>query len=166
MSIYFVEGKGWRYHFEVNRKRYSKGFFPTQAEAKIQEAKRKEAIIKGLPDPELEEKRQEMIQAPTKTDMEFLDLVNLRLDAVKSYNSASHYQDTVYISKRWVKEWRRLNCSDITRDMVQAYILKRTKVSNYTANKDLRCLRSLFNFGIKRGWIKDNPTKGNRFFAN
>ena len=160
MSIYFVKGKGWRYHFEVNRKRYAKGFYPTQREAKLAEARRKEAIQKGLPDPEKEDKKEQLIQTTTQTDMEFLDLVNRRLDSVKVYNSERHYKDTVYTSKRWVKAWRGLNCSEITRDMVQKYILKRAKVSNNTANCDLRYLRSMFNFGIRQGWIKDDPTKG------
>ena len=160
MSIYFVEGRGWRYHFEVNKKRYSKGFFPTQSEAKIQEARRKEAIRNGLPDPETEEKKNQLIRTTTQTDMAFLELVNKRLDAVKSYNSMKHYRDTVYISKNWAKKWKGLLCSEISRDMVENYMIKRSRISNYTANKDLRYLRSLFNFGIKRGWIVDNPTKG------
>jgi integrase len=47
------------------------------------------------------------------------------------------------------------------------YLIKRSqKTSPYTANKELRYLRSLFNFGInpKRGWIQFNPTKGIEFF--
>jgi len=35
----------------------------------------------------------------------------------------------------------------------------RAKVSNFTANKDLRYLRATFNHGIKRKLIKNNPTK-------
>jgi len=47
--------------------------------------------------------------------------------------------------------------------MTQFFILKRAKVSAYAANYDLRCLRSLFNFGIKREWIKNDPTRGISF---
>ena len=101
MSIYFVEGRGWRYHFEVNKKRYAKGFYPTQREAKLAEARGKEAIQKGLPDPENEDKKQQLIQTTLQTDTEFLDLVNKRLDAVQSYNSEKHYIDTLYLSKKW-----------------------------------------------------------------
>jgi len=39
------------------------------------------------------------------------------------------------------------------------------KTSAYTANKDLRSLRAMFNFGIQppRNWIFENPTKGIKF---
>ncbi|MGA1864978.1 MAG: tyrosine-type recombinase/integrase [bacterium] len=95
--------------------------------------------------------------------MDFLELVNRRLDYVKVYNSVRHYRDYVYFAKKWIKEWVRLNCKDISVDMIQTYIIKRSRVSAYTANKDLRHLRALFNFGIKRGWIPTNPTQGISF---
>jgi len=42
--------------------------------------------------------------------------------------------------------------------MIEHYILQRSKVSANTANKELRSLRSLFNFGKKRKLIRENPT--------
>jgi integrase len=39
-------------------------------------------------------------------------------------------------------------------------VLRRNRVSTYTANKELRSLRSLFNFGKKQGWIPVNSTDG------
>lgn len=95
--------------------------------------------------------------------MGFLELVNRRLDHVKAYNSASHYRDHVYMAKRWVREWKDRGSDEISTDGIQAFVLKRSKVSPYTANHDLRCLRSLFNFGIKRRWIQNNPTNGISF---
>jgi len=47
--------------------------------------------------------------------------------------------------------------------MVQAYLIKRSKVSAFTANKELRYLRALFNFGIKQGLVNTNPTHGLEF---
>ena len=47
--------------------------------------------------------------------------------------------------------------------MVETYIIKRSDVSPYTANKDLRYLRALFNYGIKRKLISENPTNGIEF---
>ncbi len=95
--------------------------------------------------------------------MAFLDLVNLRLDHVNAYNSASYYSSYKSMARRWAEEWLDLNCSDITVDIIQSFILERAKVSAYTANYDLRSLRSLFNFGIKRAWIKNDPTRGISF---
>ena len=160
MSVFFVQGKGWRYNFYLNKNRYAKGFYVTKGEAKIAEAKRKEAIQKGLPDPEEELRKAVQKQQTTATGMAFLDLVNLRLDHVRAYNSHKHYLDTFYICRKCMKAWGKLMCEDIKRDMVQAYVFVRSKRSNQTANKDLRYLRALFNFGIKKDWISENPTKG------
>ena len=92
--------------------------------------------------------------------MDFMELTNRRLDHVKAYNSKAHYDDYRYRCKQWVQLWGRNNCNEITADMIQRFIIRRSRVSAYTANKDLRSLRSLFNFGKKRNWISANPTTG------
>ena len=148
MSVYLVKRKGWRYDFTLNGIRFTGAWFETKTKAKQAEAKRKEEIQS----PKLEDE--------TPTAMGFLKLVNRRLDHVKAYNSASHYRDHIYMTRRWVKEWKELSCETITTDNIQSFILKRSKVSAYTANQELRCLRALFNFGVKRGWISANPTQG------
>jgi len=99
--------------------------------------------------------------------MGFLELVNKRLDHVKAYNSERHYTDHIYLARRWVKKWDRLTCSEITTDMIQNFLLKRLReTSPFTANKELRYLRALFNFGLHpvRNWITHNPTRGIDFF--
>jgi integrase len=92
--------------------------------------------------------------------MAFLDLVNLRLDYVRAYNSARHYDENRYLAKRWQKEWSGVNCSQITPAMVEKFLLTRSVVSAFTANKELRHLRALFNFAKKRRLVKENPTEG------
>ncbi len=52
---------------------------------------------------------------------------------------------------------------DINTQMVQDYIIQRGKASAFAANRDLHYLRAIFNFGLKRGWIKGNPTNGLEF---
>jgi integrase len=99
--------------------------------------------------------------------MAFLDLVNQRLDYVKAYNSERHYTDHIYLAKRWIKQWGRLKCSEIMPAMIQRFLLKRlANTSGYTANKDLRMLRALFNFAMHptREWLDHNPTRGIEFF--
>jgi len=91
-------------------------------------------------------------------------LVNKRLDHVQAYNSKSHYLDHTGMAKRWVKKWSKLQCSEIRADDIERFILERRKVSAYTANKEIRFLRALFNFGMKREWIASNPTKNLTFF--
>lgn len=151
MSIYFIQRKGWRYDFTHNGIRYTNAWFKTKTKAKEAEAQRKEEIQSP--------KR----ESETPTVMGFLGLVNRRLDQVKAYNSASHYRDHIYMARRWVKKWKDMSCGEISMDLIQSYILKRSRVSAYTANKDLRLLRALFNFGIKRRWVLNNPTQGMPF---
>jgi site-specific recombinase XerD len=148
MSAYFTKGKGWRFDFTLSGTRYTGCWFKTKTEAKDAESKRREAI------------KNPKVAEETPTGMGFLELVNRRLDHVKAYNSESHYRDHFYLARRWVREWKHYSCAEISIDMVQRYVLNRSKVSGYTANRDLRCLRALFNFGVKRKWIESNPTSG------
>ena len=152
MSVYLIKGKGWRYDFILKGIRYTSTWFKTKTEARQAEAKRKE-VIKN-PKPEIQ----------TPIDMGFLELVNRRLDFLKGYKSERYYTDHVYLARKWLKQWKGLNCGEISTDMVESYLCKRKKVSAYTANHDLRHLRALFNFGIKKSWIAVNTTKGISFF--
>ena len=153
MSVYFVKGKGkgWRYDFTLTGIRYTGAWFKTKTEARKAESKRREELLNPQP-----------VQQ-TPTDMVFLDLVNLRLDHVKAYNSEMHYQEHVYKARKWVKIWGDLNCSVITQDMIERFVLERNKVSAQTANKEIRLLRALFNFGIKKKLITENPLDGIEF---
>lgn len=158
MSVYSVKKKGWRYDFVLNGKRYSDQWFKTKKEGQKAEAKRREEVL----DPPAQ-----TITDPTQTDMEFLELVNRRLDYMQAYNSKRHYQDSIYLAKGWIKQWGKLNCSKVNSEMVEAYLLNRKRAtSGITANKDLRNLRAFFNFGLhpKRKWIRNNPTEGIEFF--
>lgn len=148
MSTYFVKGKGWRYDFTLKGNRYTEAWFPTKKETLKAEAERREEILNPKP------------MVTTKTDMGFLELVNRKLDHVKAYNSESHYRDFFYVARRWTKRWEKLSCKEISKDMVQIFILERSKVSACTANQDLRYLRSVFNFGKKRELADVNPTHG------
>lgn len=47
--------------------------------------------------------------------------------------------------------------------MIQAFLLERGRTFVYASNFDLRCLRALFNFGIKKRWILTNPTQSISF---
>ena len=126
-------------------------WFKTKKEAKEPEAGKRH----DLKNPPL------AVEIPT--DMAFLDLVNLRLDYVKAYKCNSYYLEHVYLAKRLVKLWQRLNCGEITPQMVQGYLIQRGKASPNAANRDLRYLRAAFNFGIKRGLVKTDSTKGLEF---
>lgn len=148
MSVYLVNGKGWRYDFTLKGARYTDAWFKTKREAVKVETERREEINNPKPVQE------------TLTDITFLELVEARLDYVKAYNSLSHYQDHVYMARRWVKKWGDLLCSQIATNMVQQFVLTRNKVSAYCANKEIRYLRALFNFGKRKRLIIQNPVDG------
>lgn len=153
MSVYFTKGRGWRYNFYLNKTRHtSSNFYPTKKEARQAEAKRREEI-----------KNQKILTI--QTDMAFWELLNKRLDHVKAYNSKRHYEDYVCMARRWAGEWGNRMCSEIAQSDVQHFILKRSQVSSYTANKDLRYLRAVFNFAMKQTpkLINYNPTDGIKF---
>jgi hypothetical protein len=85
--------------------------------------------------------------------MDFLDLVNRRLDHIQAYFSEQHYLDHPGMAKRWVQNWGSQACSDITQEMIEQFALKRAKVSAYVANKEIKSLRATFRFGKKKKWI-------------
>ena len=147
MSVYSVKGKGWRYDFTLKGVRYTEAWFKTKKAASMAEAKRKEELHNPRP------------TVTIQTDTDFLKLANKRLDYVKKYDTDEHFRHTLYHVRRWVNIWQGLKCSEITSEMVEAFILKRSEVSPYAANKDLRYLRALFNYGIKRKLIAENPTR-------
>ena len=80
------------------------------------------------------------------------------LDHVRIYNSERHYNEYRYPSRRWARHWENLTCDQISEAMIEKFILKRSKVSSYTANKELRYLRATFNYGLKKRLIDNNPT--------
>ncbi len=99
----------------------------------------------------------------TPTDIDFLELVNKRLDHIQVYNSASHYRDAVFLARHWLKEWDGLKSSEISGHDVEQFMIKKAKTSRYVANQSLRHLKALFNFGMKRKWISSNPANGIAF---
>jgi len=152
MSVYSIKGKGWRYDFTLEGTRYTEAWFKTKTEARQAEAKRREELRNPKPEPE------------TPTDMDFLTLVNRRLDHIKNYNSTNHFKDVLYHSRRWIKKWNGLTCNEISSDMIETHIIERSKVSARVGNKELQYLRALFNYGIKRKLITVNPTENIGFF--
>ncbi len=153
MSVYFSKGRGWRYDFILKGQRYHASGYKTKVEARNAEAEKRK---------ELKEKENKPHQQ-TRIDMDFLELVNKRLDYVQAYNSKSHYQEMKYMAKRWVKAWGKKKSSEVTPEMIQQFILKRARVSNHVANKEIRYLRALFNFAKKWKWLRENPLDGFEF---
>jgi integrase len=151
MSVFFEPERGWKYDFQLKKRRYQSNYYKTKTEAKEAEAEKRKELKNPVPIPKI------------PTDMAFLTLVNNRLDYLQAYRAEAHYRETTYLAKRWAMEWKNRLCNEISSDDIMQFVLKRRKVSNYTAKKEIRYLRSLFNFGVKKKWIKANPTDGVEF---
>lgn len=148
MSVYSVKGKGWRFDFTRDGQRHTGAWFRTKREATRAEA-------------EARKERKEAQKAPTA--MGFLELANARLDYVEAYHSVQHYRDYKSMAKRWVRRWGTLPATEITQQMIENFVLKRSLVSNCTANKEIRSLRATFNFAKKKKWLAQNPVDGIEF---
>ena len=157
MSVYFNQKrKWWEYYFRYKKRPYTQAGFKRKKDALAKEAERREELKNPKPKTE-----------PEETDMAFLTLCNRRLDYLQAYKSKRHYTDTLYLTRRWIKQWPKKTVHQITVSQVQTYLIKTMKsISAQTANKDLRALRSLFNFGIKKPnrWFQHNPTDDLDFF--
>ncbi|MFY9944028.1 MAG: tyrosine-type recombinase/integrase [Desulfobacterales bacterium] len=146
MSVYSKRGKGWRYDFTHKAVRHTEAWFKTKREAMQAEAKKREEVENPRPETE------------TPIDMDFLTLVNRRLDYVQASCAKGHFKVVLYHSRRWVKRWNGLKCNGITCTMIEDWVIKRSRVSAIVANKELQYLRALFNYGVERNIISDNPT--------
>ena len=67
-------------------------------------------------------------------------------------------------ARQWIKRWGNLRCTQINQDMIERFIIERRNVSSQTANKEIRYLRALFNFGKRKQLISGNPSDGIDFF--
>lgn len=149
MSVYSVKGKGWRYDFTLKGERHTEAWFKTKKEAQAAESRRRQELEN--PKPKMEE---------MQTGITFLELVNLRLDFIKVYKTPAYYKDNQILFRRAVKNWGKLEVSEITSSMIQRYILLRAKDSHYAANYDIRLLKALFNHGVRNKLVLENPVKG------
>ncbi len=156
MSVYFnLRRKWYEYYFRYKKKPYTGAGFKRKKDALEAEGERRKEV-KNPPKPKAEE-----------TDMAFLTLLNRRLDYLQAYRTKKHYDDNVYMAKRWAKQWKDLTITQVAPELISTYLIKiRQKISAYTANKELRALRALWNFGIKppNRWFLENPTDGIEFF--
>ena len=156
MSVYFNKRREWwEYYFRHKKLSYTGAGFPRKKDALEAEADRKKEVKKP-PKPKTEE-----------TDMAFLTLLNRRLDYLQAYRTKKHYEDNVYMAKRWAKKWKDLTVHQVTPGMISAYLVNiRKTISAYTANKELGAMRAMWNSGIKppNRWFTDNPTDGIEFF--
>ncbi|MHB8581301.1 MAG: tyrosine-type recombinase/integrase [Ignavibacteriaceae bacterium] len=155
------KGIRWYYKFSFDRNTYfSQCIYLSKTEAKRAETDKYK---------ELDEKR----RFPNlKEDMKLSELINSRLDEIKTKKSHSYYKDNEkylnelldYLGDVWVNDITR---ADINRFInLSAQKLKDKGRKNYTPNAMIRVYKALFNFGIDNFNVNGiNPCKGIKFLS-
>jgi len=129
--------KGWKYDFQKNGMRFTKAGYPTREKARAEEAKSKS--------------KAKLI----RTD--FISICELRLSDIQLNRSKKHYEENDRLFKNLIVRWATKR--EITRRDVEIYLNEVAEESKQKANKHLRLIRALFNFGLERDLVEVNPVK-------
>ena len=134
MTVYRHRGL-YRFDFTKNSQRYTGSGYKTKQEAKTAEVEERKKI--------------------GKINTDFLKLCEKKLEDIELKRSTSHFKENKAIFKKLINRWGTKK--EITRDDIEEYINEVAKESHPKANKYLRRIKSLFNFGIERDWFSVNP---------
>ena len=126
----------WVYEFLKNGKRHRKGGFRTKKEAKEAEAEAR--LIKEV-----------------KTDTDFVHLCESRLEEIELNRSRNHFARNRALFNKLIPIWGAKK--EVTRDDVELYLKKVARENKKKANKELVLIKALFNHGVEREWIVNNP---------
>lgn len=135
----------WRYEFRVRGVRYGGNGYPTKREANEAEAEHRKRLKRRKP-----------------TNRKFEEVCNARLVDLAIRRTPKYYDENKKLIDNLELLWGYKN--EITRKDVQQYLNGVAKNSTWTANKELRFIRALFNLGIKEELIDYNPTNGIQFY--
>ncbi len=145
MSCWKVVGKGWRYQFKHEKKRYSGGFYPTKAAGRAEEAEHKKRLS-----------QKEGIHTATASETPgFRDMANEYLDYSQRRFSEKNYKGKVYIFKEFMDLAGDIPFSTIDPRLLERYLATLPCNSNY--NRHRKALCALFAWAFKRGLLAVNP---------
>jgi len=139
MSCWQVKGKGWRYQFRHNGKRYSGAWFPTRAAARAAEA----------------EHRKKLQTRMTPTAMAFSALANEYLDFSRRRHARKTYKYKAYVFRSFIAFAGDLPLNQINLFLLEAYL--RTRPTNTNYNRHRKDLCALFAWAWRRRLIPENP---------
>jgi len=140
----YKDGKKWRATIMLNGKRFQR-VFKTQAEAKKWEVVEKEKITR--------------CSGQIPEHMELRIFCSKYLDYSKAHHSKKVFDEKLSLVHRIVDRWGKPTpIGDISVDMIATYIEEQAEVrSHNAANKDRKNLLAIWNWGIKRLNINNNP---------
>jgi len=125
--------------------RYGDSGYATKREAKEAEAEHRKRL-----------KRRKL------QNVKFEEVCNERLIELRARRTPKYTNENEKLIEKLKNLWG--NKKEIERKDVKKYLNKAAKRSASVANKELRFIRALFNFGMAEGMIDYNPTIGIKFY--
>lgn len=137
MAVYLHHGSWWIDVTVKGRRIKREGGFKTELDAKLAEREAKEA--------------------GSQIDTDFIRLAESRLEDLEIKRCHDHFQ----ANKKTIQELlTKFGSRKIGRDEIEEYLREVARDSTKLANRRLVFIRSLYNHGMKKGWVKSNPTIG------
>lgn len=133
--VVYKHHQKWSYDFQKTGQRYRKGGYITKKDAVEAEAKAR------------------MTARMISTD--FIKLCEARLEDLEVRRSRKHFRENQELFKNLIVIWGYRK--EITRTDVENYLTEIAKQSKQKANKQLRYIKALFNYGVQREWLTHNP---------
>jgi hypothetical protein len=72
----------------------------------------------------------------------------------------SNYNENRNMCRSTIKRGRKFLAREITKRMVQDFILEQAKLSHSSANYDLALLKAMFGYGVANKVVEKNPVLG------
>ena len=138
---------GWKASFWFQKKCYKKEGFRTRAEAKDWEVDRRREL-------EEEAKRANLTSPPT-----FFDISAQYLEDCQARMQLNTWRQKAFVCRSFLEHLDYdPPAEDITKQEVADYLRNRQQtVSNKAANRDLRDIKALYNWAIRRDILFRNP---------
>ena len=139
MTVYRHQGK-WRWDFWKNKVRQRESGFPTKQEAKAAEAEARKNL--------------------KQINSDFIVLCDSRLKDLKEKRTAQYFNENEKLIKKLIVRWK--DKKKIVREDIEQYLLETS--THFVANKELRFIKALFNHGIERDMLSENPAFKIKYF--
>lgn len=136
------EGKQWYYQFMENGTYHRGGGCNTKREAQEQEV--------------------EVRRSPSHVrKMAFGEVCDKYLTYIRSRGQSGIWiNDKKTIIKKQFSKWYLTSIDEVTPNIIERHMFERAKrVSNLAANRDLKILKTIFNYSVKNQMLSVNPTE-------
>jgi integrase len=142
MTVYRHRDK-WRYDFWKNNVRQRESGFLTKREAIAAEAEDRKNL--------------------KKINSDFISLCESRLTDLEERRTKQYFDENKSLIKKLILRWATKKV--ITRKDVEDYLFERANISHTRANIDRRKIKALFNHGVERDMLSENPASKIKFFS-